>query len=110
MKFHCLRMGLILPVFAGALCSLFICIFLAAHINFSHEPAVLEEITEENLAGESGQMEFATQINLAEQKNIARIFTAAAEKTPDFILEKFRDAEYREWVISFFAPDGVTFC
>ena len=102
MKLHSSRIDFVLPVFFGALCSLLICIYLTAHTSFFYQSSVLKETEGEIFVTESCQTEFDLQTGLEQQINLARIFTTAAEKTPDFILEKFRDEEYREWVTDFF--------
>lgn len=83
-----------LPVFAGALCALFICIFLAAHYFFSYKPAAAQEFVQEISGVEAGKA--------AGEINLSGIFASPAVIIPDFILEKYRSPEYREWVINFF--------
>jgi hypothetical protein len=81
------RTEILIPLFAGVLCSLLSCALIAVFNGFFQVPVVLPEIVIE-IKPEEEETEF--------------LFTPA-ENVPDLVLEYFRDPEYQEWVIEFFS-------
>ncbi|MCL2758845.1 MAG: lytic transglycosylase domain-containing protein [Treponema sp.] len=76
-------MKFIIPLFTGVLCSLIVCLFIG--LSFGHFKNTTPAIT----------------INY-EEEDISLLF-APTEVIPDAVLEYFRNPEYRDWVIDFFA-------
>ncbi|MCL1993362.1 MAG: lytic transglycosylase domain-containing protein [Spirochaetes bacterium] len=138
MKFYDQKMYMAIPVFAGALSSLILCIYIVtfrlAPIEYLLLPEfevqtislelltgddALEGIAEEAMAGEEAVEVISvampavaplvetpltgSPIILTAPRNLERLLSSRAEDACDFILEKYRDIEYREWVIHFFA-------
>jgi hypothetical protein len=76
----------VIPLFTGVLCSLFACAMMAFHSPLFTK--VESEIFEENYDN---------------REDAAVLFLGVAEETRDPVMEYYRDPEYREWVIEFFA-------
>jgi hypothetical protein len=77
----------IIPLFAGVLVSLFLCALAAAATPFFRENETAQEVSRaQEGGGEDGSF-----------------FLAITEEVQDPVLEYFRDPEYKEWVIVFFA-------
>jgi len=76
-------MELIIPLFIGVFCSLFICVFFGVQYDFYPKPqtAIVEDDDEEDFS----------------------LLFSATEVIPDPVLEYFRDPEFKDWVIEFFA-------
>jgi len=86
MNFREVKMEIAVPIFFAMVCSIFLCALFAAKSGFLGSTAeVPEEICYEE-----------------EQEDIAKFFSHS-EKEEDFILKLYRDMDYQEWVIDFFA-------
>jgi len=79
-----IRTELIIPLFTGVLCSLYLCAFLASAFGYFPQPEIQENIIEVIHVQEESFL-FSSQI-----------------KTPDSVLEYYRSPEFKEWVIDFF--------
>ena len=78
-------MEIIIPVFAGVLCSLLLCAVAGVLFGFIEKPEVVEPAAE----------------IIHEEKEDDFLLTAIVE-TNDAVLEYFRNPEYQEWVVEFF--------
>ncbi|MCL2801880.1 MAG: lytic transglycosylase domain-containing protein [Treponema sp.] len=79
-------MKYIVPVFLGVLVSLFFCVFICVHYGFFSRQQIL---TAKEIEAEDASLLFS-----------------AAEVIPDTVLEYYRNPDFKEWVIEFFA--GIT--
>ena len=86
MNFLEVKIEKVIPLFTGALCSLVLCALIAVQMSFFKKPAASQVVVEKDNA-EDG----------------SNFLKRSAEAVPDTILEIYRDAEYSEWVIDFFA-------
>jgi hypothetical protein len=79
-------MKFVTPMFIGIFCSMFLCAFLGVSSGYFEKPApeIVIEIEEDEV-----------------EEEFTGLF-APAEKTPDVVLEYYRNPEYRDWVIEFF--------
>jgi len=83
-SFRRIKLELVLPVFTGMICTLFVCTFIGISYGYFLKPAVPEVIEE-----------------AAEEEEEVFLF-AATEKVPDPVLEYFRNPDFKKWVIDFF--------
>ncbi|MCL2067476.1 MAG: lytic transglycosylase domain-containing protein [Treponema sp.] len=90
MNFHNVKMEFVFPLFAGVLGSLILCMSPAVS-----SANVLVYGQPENIA----TADFTEE---TEPEEYDCLFTAPVKKTPDPILERYSDPEYREWVIDYF--------
>ena len=88
MNFHDEKMELLIPLFTGVLGSLIFCALIAVN-----NPVFLE----------LGTPKIVVEVEQEEDEDTSNLFLTSKEKIEDPVLEYFRDSEYREWVIDFFA-------
>jgi len=81
----------LIPLLTGALGSLVLCAFIAVHSFINIEKAAATAVNEAEIYFEEIL------------ENSASLFLIETEKTQDPVLEYYRNPEYREWVIDFFA-------
>lgn len=81
---HKTKLELIIPLFTGVLCSLFVCTLIGASYGYFDQPQITYIITE-----------------IEPEDEVVFLFSAVTN-VPDPILERYRDPEYTEWVIDFF--------
>jgi hypothetical protein len=82
LSFKTIRLEIIIPLFAGVLCSLVLCTVTGAAFGYFSKPAEPEIIVEPDFD--------------------ARLFFSSSAKNPDPVLEYYRNPEFKEWVIDFF--------
>jgi len=82
--FKNIRIEFILPLFAGVVFSIFLCVLIGSAFGYFEKPEVTEDIIE---------------ITYYDDRNL---FFSSSEKISDPILEYFRNPEFQEWVIVFF--------
>lgn len=83
--FKTIKIEFIIPLFAGVLLSLYLCVFIGFAFGYFVKPEVSQNINE---------------INYDDDKNLLLF---SLEKIKDPIFEYFRNPDYQEWVINFFA-------
>ena len=84
-SFRGIKLELVIPLFTGFLCSLFVCAFIGISYGYFIKPAEPEVITE-----------------IIEEEEDVFLFSSS-ERLPDTILEYYRNPEFNEWVIDFFS-------
>ena len=90
MNFHNVKMELVIPVFAGMLSSLLLCAIIGVHSPCFRAPELAE------IAAEIPQEEEMPE-------DPTHFLASVTEEADDLIREQYRNPEYREWVIGFFA-------
>jgi hypothetical protein len=83
-------MEAVIPVYAGVLCSLFLCAVIAVHSGFFPVPVTEEEMPE-------------VVFEIRQEEDDLSSLLAMTKDASDPVLEYFRDPEFREWVIDFFS-------
>jgi len=81
LSFRTIKIELVIPLFAGVLCSLFLCSFIGLSYGYFPPPTI--EIS-------------------ADDEDDVFVFTSS-RNIPDVVLEYYRNPEFQDWVIDFFA-------
>jgi hypothetical protein len=86
--FRKVNMEIVIPLFTGVLCSLFICALIGAGFGFFDDTAAPES---------------PVVIEFRDEEEIGNFLLTNAEINQDTILEYFYDPEFRQWVLEFFS-------
>jgi len=84
----------LIPLFAGVLCSLVLCALVALNLSFFTVPETITIVPVEKI--------IEVIVEEEEPQETRVFFFSANEKNQDPVLEYYRNSEYREWVIEFF--------
>ena len=95
MNLHKEKIEILIPMFVGILCSLILCTLIASYNNI---------FIGSNVSEMDAGMEFGIETNRAQDMDDKFSFFITSNKNADdAILEYYRNPEYREWVVNFFA-------